>query len=71
MFSVSDVDSLSWRKSTRSANNGACVEVAFMPGWVAVRDSKNPGGPVLGFPAGTWGEFIASVRNGAFDLSGG
>lgn len=34
---------LTWRKSTVSSDNGACVEVAVLPdGQVAVRDSKNP-----------------------------
>lgn len=37
-----------WRRSTRSLNNGGdCVELAGLPGSVAVRDSKDPGGPVL------------------------
>ncbi len=39
-----------WRKSAYSNNGGACVEVARnLPGVVAVRDSKNPGGPALIF----------------------
>lgn len=37
---------LRWRKSSRSGGNGgACVELAHTLG--AVRDSKNPSGPVL------------------------
>ncbi|MFB4296199.1 DUF397 domain-containing protein [Actinomadura sp. NTSP31] len=39
---------LSWRKSTRSGSNAAeCVELADAAGVVAVRDSKDPDGPVL------------------------
>ena len=34
-----------WRKSSRSAPEANCVEVAHTFG--AVRDSKNPAGPVL------------------------
>ncbi|HWO59819.1 MAG TPA: DUF397 domain-containing protein [Umezawaea sp.] len=42
---------LVWRKSTYSGGGGSeCVELAFPPARVAVRDSKNPEGPVLVFP---------------------
>ncbi|MEU3166054.1 DUF397 domain-containing protein [Streptosporangium sp. NPDC006930] len=42
---------LTWRKSTLSgANTDNCVEVANLPGGNrAVRDSKNPNGPMLNF----------------------
>ena len=36
---------LMWRKSSFSADNGQCVEVANTLG--ALRDSKNPAGPAL------------------------
>ena len=35
---------------------------------VAVRDSKNPDGPRLAFPAGQWQAFTDQVKAGAFDL---
>ncbi|MFI6233864.1 DUF397 domain-containing protein [Micromonospora sp. NPDC050784] len=51
-----------WRKSTRSnGSGGACVEVAAnLPGLVAVRDSKDPVGPVLVFPPDAWRAFVGS-----------
>nr|WP_301176411.1 DUF397 domain-containing protein [Actinomadura geliboluensis] len=45
MASVPDTH---WRKSTHSGSNGGnCVELAAVTGAVAVRDSKDPDGPVL------------------------
>jgi hypothetical protein len=55
-----------WRKSSYSGNGGAdCVEVARnLPG-VAVRDSKNPDGPILTFSRDEWASFIARIRSTA------
>ncbi|MFI0405340.1 DUF397 domain-containing protein [Actinomadura sp. 3N508] len=37
-----------WRKSSYTTSNGGdCVELASVPGTVAVRDSKDPDGPKL------------------------
>jgi hypothetical protein len=44
-----------WRKSSYSGGgNGGCVEMARSPESIAVRDSKNPSGPILFFPATAW-----------------
>lgn len=51
-----------WRKAQRSMNNGDCVEVALADGKVLVRDSKNPSGPVLEYPAGAWRNFVGARR---------
>lgn len=54
----SDAD---WRKSSYSGNNGACVEVAFFPGAVAARDSKDPDGAVLRFAPRRWAAFLHHI----------
>ncbi|NLU79563.1 DUF397 domain-containing protein [Micromonospora sp. HNM0581] len=46
-----------WRKSSHSGDEGACVEMAVAPGTVAVRDSKDPHGPLLTFPPSAWATF--------------
>lgn len=52
-----------WFKSSYSgAGNTECVEAAFGPDSAAVRDSKDAGGPVLGFSHGAWGDFVAALR---------
>jgi len=71
MSAAPESGNLRWRKSSRSAGNGACVEIAESPDIIAVRDSKNPSGPVLRFSVECWREFIASVRSGELDQPGG
>ncbi|MEV5412687.1 DUF397 domain-containing protein [Thermopolyspora sp. NPDC052614] len=52
-----------WRKSSYSSAEGQnCVEVAITPAGVAVRDSKNPAGPVLTFGGRAWRKFLAEVK---------
>ncbi|MFJ6776793.1 DUF397 domain-containing protein [Kitasatospora sp. NPDC091257] len=62
-----DLTTASWVKSTYSQQGGDCLEVArgsraLMP----VRDSKDPQGPALVFPAEAWVSFVAAVLSGEF-----
>jgi hypothetical protein len=57
-----DLSNARWFKSSRSGNNGTCVEVAFVGDAVATRDSKNPSGPALVVTPTAWTAFLASVR---------
>ena len=61
-----DLSHMNWRKSSSSGTNG-CVEVAPSGDQVAVRDSKDPSGPVLVFTTFEWGAFLGGVRDGEFD----
>jgi Domain of unknown function (DUF397) len=65
---VMDLSCAQWRKSSRSGGNGACVEIAGSDDGVAVRDSKDRGGPVLVFTPDEWRIFAARVKAGRFDL---
>ena len=69
MMNTNNHNDITWKKSTRSAVNGNCVEVATLDGGhVGVRDSKNQSGPVLVFTPDEWSAFVGGVRDGEFDL---
>ncbi|MEU8260638.1 DUF397 domain-containing protein [Micromonospora sp. NPDC048999] len=53
-----------WRKSSHSGDEGACVEAALLSEAVAVRDSKDPAGPVLVFPSAAWAAFTSAPPRG-------
>ncbi len=58
-----------WAKSSYSENGGQCVEVATnlltTHGTVAVRDSKNPNGPILTPAPDAWTELAQHARQTA------
>ncbi|MDG4794309.1 DUF397 domain-containing protein [Micromonospora sp. WMMD1082] len=59
-----------WRTSSRSNDQGLCVEVADnlarVHGVVGVRDSKDQGGPVLEISPPGWTAFVDAIRAGHF-----
>lgn len=62
-----DLSRATWHKSSLSGANG-CVEVAFVEGRVAIRDSKDRGGAVLLFTVQEWRNFLMEVRNQEFEI---
>ena len=65
----SDLSHATWRKSSRTndGGGGACVEVAGLGNEVALRDSKNPSGPVLAITRAEWRFFLSGIQTGEFD----
>jgi hypothetical protein len=64
-----DLSRAQWTKSSHSSGTGQCVEVAQnLPGIVAVRDSKNQGGPVLVISSESWHVLTSRIKAGEFGL---
>ncbi|CAM5447072.1 hypothetical protein SALBM311S_05300 [Streptomyces alboniger] len=63
-----------WTKSSYSGSDqGQCVEVADLAGTSfagqrGIRDSKNPEGPALLIPKGSFANFMTAVKAGEFDI---
>lgn len=54
---------LTWRKSSHSGVNSDCVQLAGLPGGVAVGDSKDPSGPILVLTPAQFRSLIAAARD--------
>ncbi|CNF73899.1 Domain of uncharacterised function (DUF397) [Mycobacterium tuberculosis] len=68
-MSTSIPSSVHWRKSSRSDSSGGdCVEVGGDGvSVVAVRDSKDPDGPMLVFDRAAFGALVRDIRVGRRD----
>lgn len=62
-----DLSDLDWFKSSASAL-GNCVEVARLPGGVALRDSKDRAKAAHVYTRTEWEAFLAGAKKGEFDL---
>lgn len=58
-----------WRKSSLTDNTCVEVQCNCHVDEILVRDSKDPGGPVLKFTRDEWKAFIAGAKNNEFDVS--
>jgi hypothetical protein len=58
-----DRDAVVWRKRS-NGSGGNCVEVTDLPdGGMAIRDSKDPNGPILFFTPGERDSFVLGVKH--------
>ena len=65
---ATDLLAASWRKSTFSNSQGACVELAKLGnGEFAVRNSRFPDGPALVYTRAEIAALVAGVKQGDFD----
>jgi hypothetical protein len=71
MIKKLDLTNAVWAKSTLSNGSTNCLEVAFVDGVVALRDSKDVGDPraqVLVLSEDDYRAFTGGVRNGQSNL---
>ncbi|WP_119731817.1 DUF397 domain-containing protein [Thermomonospora amylolytica] len=66
---LANADGKAWRKSSHSGgDHGDCVELAAVRNVLAVRDSKDPDGPVLLLDRHAAAGLLTSVKTGEHDL---
>jgi hypothetical protein len=67
-ISATRLDGAVWRKSKRSNSQGACVELARLDSTtVAMRNSRDPKGTALIYPADAVRAMVSALRVGDFD----
>ena len=67
-ISAAQLEGAAWRKSQRSNSQGACVELARLDSTtVAMRNSRDPKGTALIYPAASVRAMVGALRAGAFD----
>lgn len=74
---ASDLSRATWRKSSYSnGTGGSCLEITMLNASasssrhsIAVRDSKDPNGPVLAFTTAEWGGLTSRIKAGEFILT--
>ena len=59
---MDNIDNSTWRKASYSGNSGNCVEVAYAPRVVLVRDTTNRDGVTLAVPADVWQAFTTKLK---------
>jgi hypothetical protein len=59
---------MQWRKSSFSDGHNECIELAGLPDHgVAVRNSHDPGGPILTYTQAEFAAFIDGCKKCEFD----
>lgn len=57
-----------WRKSSYTAPDNNCVELAVSENETAMRDSKDPDGGSFVISASAWTKFLAHAKSDGFGL---
>ncbi|MFH8619519.1 DUF397 domain-containing protein [Streptomyces sp. NPDC017979] len=61
-----DLSRADWRSGSHGAGD---VQIAFVEGFIAMRNGGRPGSPPLIFTPAEWRAFVLNARDGEFDLT--
>ncbi|GAA3398980.1 DUF397 domain-containing protein [Streptomyces roseoviridis] len=61
-----DLTGADWRPGSQGVGD---VQIAFVEGFVAMRNGRRPGAPSVVFGPAEWRAFVANAREGEFDLT--
>ena len=61
-----DLSEADWRTGSRNLGD---VQIAFVEGFIAMRNGGRPESPSLIFTPAEWGAFVSGAREGEFDLT--
>ncbi|WP_055619705.1 DUF397 domain-containing protein [Streptomyces sp. JHA19] len=61
-----DLSNADWHSSSRGLGD---VQIAFVEGFIAMRNGDRPESPSLIFTPAEWGAFVSGAREGEFDLT--
>ncbi|WP_455354932.1 DUF397 domain-containing protein [Streptomyces sp. SYSU K217416] len=61
-----DLSRADWRSSSQGAGD---VQIAFVEGFIAMRNGGKPENPSLIFSPAEWRAFVLGARDGEFDLT--
>ncbi|MEU5432400.1 DUF397 domain-containing protein [Streptomyces sp. NPDC020719] len=61
-----DLSNADWRSSSQGMGD---VQIAFVEGFIAMRNGGSPSGPSLIFSPAEWRAFVLNARDGEFDLT--
>ncbi|KIZ17155.1 DUF397 domain-containing protein [Streptomyces natalensis] len=61
-----DLTHAEWQSSSQGVGD---VQIAFVEGYIAMRNGRSPEIPALIFTPGEWRGFVLGAREGEFDLT--
>ncbi|MFF6776875.1 DUF397 domain-containing protein [Streptomyces sp. NPDC012637] len=61
-----DLAGADWRSGSQGVGD---VQIAFVEGFIAMRNGRRPEGPSIVFTPAEWRAFVVNAREGEFDLT--